>query len=65
MSQKDQLLGKELHADSKINKVTETENIRGWGNSTQAWATDMKDEYWQDELGFYVYRLQPQCVSRQ
>ena len=63
MSQKDQLLGKELHADSKIDKVTQKENIRGWGNSTQAWATDTKQEYWKDELGFYVYRLQPQCVG--
>ncbi|MCX6116531.1 MAG: hypothetical protein NT027_03245 [Proteobacteria bacterium] len=61
MSQKDQLLGKELHSDSKIGKVVSSENISGWGKYTQAYASDDKLEYWQDEVGFHIFRLVPLC----
>lgn len=64
MSQKDQLLGKELHGTSKIGKVSGRDNISGWGKQTQAWASDDKEEYWQDELGFHIYRLQPLCKEK-
>ena len=63
MSKKDQLLGKELHGDSKINKVSQVDNIRGWGRKTVSWASDTKQEYWADELGFHIYRIEPLCVS--
>ena len=46
MSKKDQLLGKELHSASKIDKVSQVDNIRGWGKKTQSWAGDDKNEYW-------------------
>lgn len=64
MSKKDQLLGKELHSASKIDKVSQIDNIRGWGRKTQSWAGDDKNEYWADELGFHIYRLKPMCVSK-
>lgn len=63
MSQKDQLLGKELHSDSKIGRLATKENIAGWGKQTQSWASDDKSEYWQDELGFHIFRIQPLCKS--
>ncbi len=63
MSKKDQLLGKELHSEGKINKVSQTDNIRGWGSKTQSWAGDTKREYWADELGFHIYRIDPLCVA--
>ncbi len=64
MSKKDQLLGKELHSEGKINKVTQMDNIRGWGKKTQSWASDDKQEYWADELGFHIYRIEPMCVAK-
>lgn len=63
MSQKDQLLGKELHGESKIGKLSSRENIAGWGDKTQVWASDDKMEYWQDEIGYHIYRLQPLCKN--
>jgi tetratricopeptide (TPR) repeat protein len=63
MSKKDQLLGKELHSTGKIDKVSQTENIRGWGKATFSWASDDKQEYWADELGFHIYRIEPLCVA--
>lgn len=63
MSQKDQLLGKELHGNSKIDKLSKRENIAGWGDKTQAWAGDDKMEYWQDEVGYHIYRLEPLCKN--
>jgi tetratricopeptide (TPR) repeat protein len=63
MSKKDQLLGKELHGDSKIDQVSKVDNIRGWGRKTQSWASDTKQEYWADELGFHIYRIKPLCVA--
>lgn len=64
MSQKDQLLGKEFHGSSKIDKLSRRENIAGWGQQTQAWASDDKMEYWQDELGFHIFRTQPLCKTQ-
>jgi tetratricopeptide (TPR) repeat protein len=63
MSKKDQLLGKELHGDGKIDKVSQNDNIRGWGRKTVSWASDTKEEYWADELGFHIYRIKPLCVA--
>jgi len=55
MSQKDQLLGKELHGTSKIDRLAKTENISGWGQKTQTWASDDKSEYWQGGIRFPVF----------
>jgi tetratricopeptide (TPR) repeat protein len=64
MSQKDQLLGKELHSETKFNSVVSKENIAGWGKKTQVWATDDKLEYWQDELGYHIFRQPPLCNTK-
>lgn len=61
MSEKEQLLGKELHADTKIQKVDMKKNIKGWARGTQSWAGSRKNEYWWDEIGYYVFRVRPNC----
>ncbi len=61
MSQKDQLLGKELHKDTKLGQLSKKENIAGWARQSQVWASDDKLEYWQDELGYHIMRLEPLC----
>jgi tetratricopeptide (TPR) repeat protein len=62
MSKKDQLLGKELHSEGKLATLSTNENIRSWSKKTQTWASDNKQEYWADELGFHIVRVQPMCV---
>jgi hypothetical protein len=65
MSKKDQILGKELHSEGKLATLSTNENIRSWGKKTQTWATDNKQEYWADELGFHIVRVKPMCVVNQ
>ena len=62
MSKKDQLLGKELHGSGKLATLSTNDNIRSWGRKTQTWASDNKQEYWADELGFHIMRVEPMCV---
>lgn len=61
MSEKDQILGKELHASSKITKVSSKVQIAGWGGKTQAWDDPQIGEYWWDEIGFYIAPVEPLC----
>lgn len=61
MSEKDQLLGKELHASSKITKVNQKLKVTGWGDNSQAWKDSRNGEYWWDEVGFYIVTVQPMC----
>jgi tetratricopeptide (TPR) repeat protein len=61
MSEKDQILGKELHASSKITKVSANNEIAGWGGKTQAWKDGQIGEYWWDEIGFYIAPVEPLC----
>lgn len=61
MSQKDQLLGKELHADSKITTVSDVGVDQSYGDYSQAWAASKVHEYWKDEIGYYKYEVKPQC----
>lgn len=61
MSEKDQILGKELHASSKITKVSSQTQIAGWGGKTQAWSDPQIGEYWWDEIGFYIAPVEPLC----
>ncbi len=60
MSQKEQILGRELHADSKVTKVTDKDAFVGWSRKTQSWQ-DNKFEYWWDELGYQVIDVEPEC----
>jgi tetratricopeptide (TPR) repeat protein len=61
MSQKDQLLGKELHSNSKIDQLVSSSKIKGWGEKMQVYASDDKMEYWKDEVGFHIFSVQPMC----
>ncbi len=62
MSEKNQLMGKELHASTKIDHVAQKENIKGWANKAQSWGESEKiDEFWKDEIGYHIFRLAPQC----
>ncbi len=61
MSEKDQILGKELHASTKITHVSNRREITGWGKKTQAWGDDSSGEYWWDEVGFYIQPVTSMC----
>ncbi len=63
MSEKDQILGKDLHASSKITKVTKREKVSGWAESTHAWKDSRNGEYWWDEVGYYITRVESQCMA--
>lgn len=60
MSEREQILGNELHANSKFAEISEEELIKGWGKDQQKWNQD-KDEYWWDELGNFIFKTQPMC----
>lgn len=61
MSEKDQILGKELHASSKITRVSSKTKIAGWADKTQSWRDGRGNEYWWDEVGYYIIPVKPQC----
>ena len=63
MSEKEQLLGRELHASSKVDEVSDYDDIRGWGLNTQHWKSEKKGEFWWDEIGFHVVDIEPKCVQ--
>lgn len=60
MSQKEQILGRELHAESKASKVTDADAFTGWSRKTQSWE-DTKFEYWWDEIGYQIIDVEPAC----
>ena len=64
MSEKEQLLGRELHASSKVADVSDYNDIRGWGRNTQSWKSERKGEYWWDEIGFHIVNVEPKCVEQ-
>ena len=64
MSEKEQILGRELHGASKVDRVADASSIRGWGRNTQSWMAEAKGEYWWDELGFHIVNVEPRCVAR-
>jgi hypothetical protein len=63
MSEKDQLLGKELHADTKITHVSSRQQISGWANKTQVWKDARNGEYWWDEVGYYIEPVDSMCTQ--
>jgi hypothetical protein len=62
MSEKDQILGKELHASSKITKVSKVAKVTGWGDKMVGWKDARNGEYWWDEVGYYITRVESQCL---
>lgn len=62
MSEKDHLLGKELHASNKITRVSKKRDVKGWGlDQSMSWDNSSKQEYWWDEIGYYIYKVEPKC----
>lgn len=61
MSEKDQLLGRELHADAKITQINRKVKVSGWADKTQAWRDAKYGEYWWDEVGWYIAPVEPMC----
>lgn len=64
MSEKDQLLGKELHAATKITQVSKRLKVSGWADKTQSWKDSRIGEYWWDEVGFYISPVESQCIAK-
>ena len=60
MGQKEHLLGRELHASSKVKGSEAMNKFRDWSEKTQSWQDD-KLEYWWDEIGFQVINVEPLC----
>ncbi len=60
MSQKEQILGRELHAETKVTRVTDKDAFSGWSKRTQSWQ-DTKNEYWWDEIGYQIIDVEPEC----
>ena len=60
MSQKEQILGRELHAETKVTRVTDKDAFSGWSKKTQSWQ-DNKNEYWWDEIGYQIIDVEPEC----
>jgi hypothetical protein len=60
MSQKEHLMGGELHSSTKVTQVREQTNIAGWTKNKQSWA-DEKGEFWWDEIGYQIIAVKPQC----
>lgn len=63
MSEKDQILGKELHASSKITKVSKVAKVSGWGDKMVGWKDARNGEYWWDEVGYYITPVESQCLA--
>ena len=61
MSEKDQILGKSLHASTKITKVAQQLKVSGWADKTQAWKDSRTGEYWWDEVGYYITPVGSKC----
>lgn len=62
-SEKDKLMGKNDHlAEEKFAKHRRSvKRPAGWGKRLVAWAKSDKNEYWWDEVGYYVDPAKPQC----
>lgn len=60
MSEKEQLLGRELHAESKMEDSSD-KKIQGWGRNIQAWDGSKKEEFWWDEMGFHIFNVESKC----
>ena len=62
-SEKDKLLGKELYKDSKITDAS-AKKPGVWNIGVkQTWAASDKDEFWADEIGFYVFKEKSMCSA--
>lgn len=61
MSEKEQILGRELHGSNKLTASNSDKTVKGWGKKTVSWNENEKNEFWWDEIGYHIYDIQPQC----
>jgi tetratricopeptide (TPR) repeat protein len=61
MSEKEQLLGRELHGEQKLSQLSDKESVIGWASRSQSWSARQRNEFWWDELGYYIYDVTPLC----
>jgi len=61
MAEKEHVLGKSLQASMKITQTIETQAFNGWSADGQSWAGDDKREYWWDEIGFHIAKVDSAC----
>lgn len=61
MSEKDHILGKELHAESKVYSKNFQDNLKSWGENSQSWE-DKKGEFWWDEIGYHIVKAKSECL---
>lgn len=62
MSEKENLVQKELHKESKFVALEIDKKPNYWTKGAKrSWATSDKHEFWHDELGFYVMQEKSQC----
>lgn len=62
MSEKEQILGRELHSGSKVYTKKFKDNIRNWGDGSQSWE-EKKGEFWWDEIGFHIVKAESKCIA--
>ena len=62
MSEKEQIMGRELHKGGKLAQAGANE-IRGWGLDTQSWKGGNKGEFWWDEVGFHIVDVENKCID--
>lgn len=62
MSEKEQILGRELHSGSKVYTKKFKDNIKNWGEGAQSWE-EKKGEFWWDEIGFHIVKAQSKCIA--
>lgn len=63
-SEKDKILGKEHLSINKFGGNQATgKKPAGWGKGQLAWAPNSKQEYWWDEVGFYIDPAKSACIK--
>ena len=61
MSEKEQILGRELHSESKLKKASYKQKVKSWSKESMAWSGDDKNEFWWDEVGFHISKISSNC----
>ncbi len=61
MSQKEQIVGKELHEADKYTGGIDKSTDSIWAQTPQSWSGLRGQEYWWDEVGFYISSVPSEC----
>lgn len=66
MSEKEQVLGTELHAKSKLSDKSTKRNVKRWVSKNKlSWSDSNKNEYWLDEIGYHIYNEESKCKTNE